>query len=862
MRENAINRRPISTPNETPFWNRTLTDLDSDLGVAHDGLTPDEAQRRLLKFGSNQLNARPVRPLIVQFLSRFRSPLVLLLLGASTVMGITGDLTGCLIIGVIVVLSVGLDFVQERQAGKVVDALRISIAVHVRATRGGKPVEIAVGELVPGDLIQLSAGDLIPADGRILEAKDFFVNQAALTGEPYPVEKRAGDLTHIVSDLNEATNSVFAGGSVISGMARVLIYQTGSITEFGQIASALAERRPPTAFDLGIRHFGLLIMRLTALLVLTVLVINWSLHRSILESLLFSIALAVGLTPELLPMIVTVTLSRGAMRMAKKQVIVKQLEAIHNLGSMDVLCTDKTGTLTEATIQLASHVGCLGLDSARVFNLAYLNSYFETGLKSPLDEAILAQTGVDVSTWRKVDEVPFDFERRRVSVLLDNGSTRLLVVKGAPEDVLAVSARWLSSECGTVQGLDAAARAQLQKVHDGLAIQGLRLLGVGYREVPRTQEHAGLNDESLLIFAGFAAFLDPPKADAGRSLQALMQNGVTVKIVTGDNELVTRHVCEAVGLPVLGVLNGKEVAELDDLALGARAESANVFCRVTPQQKNRIICALKLRGHTVGYLGDGINDAPALHSADVGISVDSAVDVAKGAAQMVLLKRDLGVLHDGVIEGRRTFSNVMKYILMATSSNFGNMFSMAGAALLLPFLPMLPMQILLNNLLYDVSEMALPFDTVDEDALRYPQTWDMSYIRRFMWVIGPVSSIFDFLTFYLMIGPFHAGETAFHTGWFIESIATQVLVVFVIRTRANPFKSKCSPWLAVSSLGVVLLAVAVPFSPIARLLGFVPLPMAFLGVLSMIVLAYLIFVQIVKQMLNRRSESRHSASLQ
>ena len=833
------------------LWNLTIAEIESELGVAGDGLTPQQAQDRYLKFGPNRLDAAPTRSLIAQFLSRFKNPLVLLLLGASTVMGATGDVTGCLIIAAIVTLSVTLDFVQESQAGKVVDALRKSIAVHAQAIRGGKPIELEVAELVPGDLIQLCAGDLIPADGRLLEAKDFFVNQAALTGEPYPVEKHPGDLAQSASDLNDANNSVFAGGSVISGTAKVLVYQTGRATEFGQIAAALAERRPPTAFELGIKHFGLLIMRLTGLLVLAVLLINWSLHRPILESLLFSIALAVGLTPELLPMIVTVTLSRGAVRMAKKQVIVKQLQAIHNLGSMDVLCTDKTGTLTQATIKLASHVGCLGLDSPRVLNLAFLNSHFETGLKSPLDDAILAQPGVDVSPWHKIDEVPFDFERRRVSVLIDNGDTRLLVVKGAPEDVLKVSAHWLADESGTLQDLDASARDRLNQVHDGLAVQGLRLLGVGYREVPRTQDQARLNDESLLVFAGFAAFLDPPKLDAGASLQALIGSGVNIKIVTGDNELVTRHVCEAVGLPVLGVLNGREVAELDDLALGAAAEPVNVFCRVTPQQKNRIICALKLRGHTVGYLGDGINDAPALHSADIGISVESAVDVAKSAAQMVLLKADLAVLHDGVIEGRRTFGNVMKYILMATSSNFGNMFSMAGAALILPFLPMLPMQILLNNLLYDVSEMALPFDRVDDEDLRRPQTWDMAYIRKFMWVIGPVSSIFDFLTFYVMIGPFRASETAFHTGWFIESIATQVLVVFIIRTRANPIKSRCSWWLAISSFGIVLVAVAVPFSPIAGILGFVPLPLTLLGVLALIVIAYLVLVQVVKQLLNR-----------
>jgi Mg2+-importing ATPase len=842
-------------PGKAAFWNRRLIELEHDLDAGSGGLTWAQAKQRLDEFGPNRVRDHPTRSLFVQFLSRFKSPLVLLLLAASLVMAITGDLTGCCIISTIVVVSVTLDFVQEHQAGKVVEALRKSIAINTRVIRDGTAVDIAADALVPGDRVQLSAGDLIPADGRVLEAKDFFVNEAALTGEPYPVEKHAGDLAPATADLNGANNAVFSGGSVISGMAQVLVCQTGGVTEFGQIVSVLAQRRPPTAFELGIRNFGVLIMRLTALLVLSVLLINWFLHRPILESLLFSIALAVGLTPELLPMIVTVTLSRGAVRMARKQVIVKQLEAIHNLGSMDVLCTDKTGTLTEATIELAKHIDSRGRDSVRVLELAYLNSYFETGLKSPLDLAILAQTGVHTEGYRKIDEVPFDFERRRVSVLLDDGAARTLVVKGAPEDVLQVCAQWVAGG-DQVGPLDDAGRATVQETHDTLAAQGFRLLGVAYRMVPAAQEHACLDDESRLIFAGFAAFLDPPKADAGRALQALTQSGVTVKIVTGDNELVTRHVCETVGLPVLGVLSGREVAELDDLALGARAESVNLFCRVTPLQKNRIIRSLKLRGHTVGYLGDGINDAPSLHSADVGISVDSAVDVAKSAAQLVLLKRDLLVLHEGVMEGRRTFGNVMKYILMATSSNFGNMFSMAGAALFLPFLPMLPMQILLNNLLYDVSEMALPFDTVDEQDLRRSRKWDMNAIRRFMFIIGPLSSIFDFLTFYLMMVPFRADEAAFHTGWFIESIATQVLVVFIIRTGGNPFKSKCSPWLTLSSLSMVLLAVAIPFTPIAGMLGFVPLPGAFLAVLSLVVLAYLALVQIVKQMLARREAAR------
>jgi P-type Mg2+ transporter len=838
------------------FWNSTLDELEREFEPGTTGLTAAEVAARLARYGPNRIERKGGRPLIVQFLARFKSPLVLLLLGASIVMGATGDVWGCAIVGVIVVMSVTLDFVQEHQAEKIVDALRRSIAVRARALRDGRYLDVDVDTLVPGDKVQLQAGDLIPADGRVLEAKDCFVNEAALTGEPYPVEKNGGDAPAPVLEIGEAKNAMFAGGSIVSGSATLLVIQTGASTQFGEIASSLAERRPPTAFETGVRRFGVLILRMTALLVIAVLVVNWSLHRPLLESLLFSVALAVGLTPELLPMIVTVTLSRGAARMAKRKVIVKQLEAIQNLGSMDILCTDKTGTLTEARVGLARAIDGRGSSSARVLELAYLNSWFETGLKSPLDDAILAQPGLSADGFRKIDEVPFDFERRRVSVLIEQAGERQLVVKGAPEDVLKTCAELLLDD--EVQRLDESALKVVSRTHDELAAQGFRLLGVAYRTVSPEQSHARVEDESSLIFAGYAAFLDPPKADAAEALAALRNSGVAVKIVTGDNELVTRHVCECVDLEITGVLTGHDVAELDDPALAARAESADIFCRVTPLQKNRIIQALKLRGHTVGYLGDGINDAPSLHSADIGISVDGAVDVAKSAASIVLLEHDLDVLHAGIIEGRRTFANVMKYIMMATSSNFGNMFSMAGAALLLPFLPMLPVQILLNNLLYDTSELALPFDTVDAKDLERPRRWSIDTIRRFMLFLGPVSSVFDFLTFYLLLVPFAAGEHEFQTGWFVESIATQVLVVFVIRTAGSPWRSRPSPGLIAASVGVIGVAVALPYLPIGRIFGFVALPPSYLAVLGLVVITYLALAQRVKSWLVRRESGRRT----
>ena len=576
-----------------------------------------------------------------------------------------------------------------------------------------------------------------------------------------------------------------------------------------------------------------------------------------LESFLFAVALAVGLTPELLPMVVSVTLSRGALLMAKKRVIVKRLASIQNLGSMDVLCTDKTGTLTEAKIKLEQHVGPQGKPSARVLELAYLNSFFETGLKSPLDEAILAHETIDVSTWKKIDEVPFDFERRRVSVLLDKGNGRLLVVKGASEEIVGLCTKYEEQGNETQILLDKASRERIHGVHVALEKEGFRVLGIAWREVPIDHPHAVIGDEAELVFAGFAAFLDPPKESAGAALSALKDSGVTVKIVTGDSDLVTQHLCAQLNIPVTGVLTGKDIAEMDDLALQVRAEKANLFCRVNPSQKQRVILALKARGHVVGYLGDGINDAPSLHSADVGLSVDSAVDVAKEAADMILLDQDLQVLHEGVLEGRRTFGNIMKYIMMGTSSNFGNMFSMAGAALFLPFLPMLPTQILLNNILYDISEVPIPLDEVDPEELRQPQVLDMSFIRNFMLVIGPISSAFDFLTFYVMLAVLQADQKLFQTGWFVESLCTQVLVIFIIRTRGNPFKSRPHPVLAATSLAVAALGAVLPFTPLGTYFGFVQPPAKFYLILAAMVVVYLLIVELAKKGFYRWHRKSH-----
>jgi Mg2+-importing ATPase len=836
------------TPEAPAWWLRPLADLLRELGTSASGLSSAQARSQLQRHGKNVFRDRPEQSLPVQFAARFRNPLVLILVVASLVSALTGEKASFVIIVVMVLVSVTLDFVQERRAGKAAQKLRRSVQVRVTVIRDGQPRVVAATRVAPGDIVLLQAGNLVPADGVLLDARDLHVDQAVLTGESFPVERRAGAPAASGTDIADASNALFMGTSVVSGTARLLIYRTGSRTAIGQIAATLNREPPPTAFDIGTRRFGMLIMRLTVLLVLFVMMVNALTHKPLLDSFLFAVALAVGLTPELLPMIVSVTLSRGAIRLAAKRVIVKRLAAIEDLGSMDVLCVDKTGTLTEAVISLQSHIDIDGRDCARALTLAQVNSRFETGLKSPLDAAILAHDAADTAHWQKVDEAPFDFERRRVSVLADDGQRRMLIVKGAPEDLLRLSDSYApGGDRLEAQPFDAASRARAERLLDRLAASGLRVLAIAIRPFDRGADRIDVRDERGLVFVGFVSFVDPPKASAAKAVDALRALGVAVKIVTGDNELVTRHVCEKLGVPVDGILTGAEIAAMDDVALSACVLKTNLYCRVNPAQKNRIILALKRRGRVVGFLGDGINDAPALHAADVSLSVDTATDVAREAADLILLKRDLHVLHDGVIEGRRTFANIRKYIMMGTSSNFGNMFSMAGASLFLPFLPMLPTQILLNNVLYDLSEVAIPLDAVDDDELQRPRAWDMSFIRNFMWVMGPISSLFDFATFFVLLAVLHADESLFQTGWFVESLATQVLVIFVIRTRGNPLASRPHAALVASSLAVVVAGLAIPWTSLGRYFGMQPPPPLFYGSLAALVLGYLLLAEVTKR---------------
>ena len=837
-------------PGAQEVWQQPLARLLARLTTTPAGLTSGEARSRLRSYGPNDAATVRRSPLILQFLARFRNPLIIILLVASGLSAASGDIASFIIVIAIVTSSITLDFVQEVRAQNAVEALRRSVAVQATVRRDGAGVSLPIDQLVPGDIVELIAGDLVPADSRLLESRDLFVNQALLTGEPYPAEKQAGDAASGAENPAGASNAVFAGTSVISGTATIVICRTGSGTALGHLATSLAEKPPATAFAVGIHEFGMLIMRFTVLMVLFVLVVNISFSRPVLESLLFALALAVGLTPELLPMIVTVTLARSAMELARRKVIVKRLSAIHDLGAMNVLCTDKTGTLTEATIKLVGVIDGHGVESRRAYAYAYVNSRFESGMKSPLDQAILAADSFDTAGWRKIDEVPFDFERRRVSVLVEHEGSRRLIVKGAPEDLLRLSGRY-EDATGAVLPLDAETRRSFQATLDALGAQGNRALGIASRVVEEGLATAAITDESDLIFSGFASFLDPPKVSAGATIQAMAAAGIAVKVLTGDNELVTRHVFAEIGVPVTGVLAGDALTHLSDEALLGQVSRVNLFCRVNPQQKHRILLALKRLGHVVGFLGDGINDAPALHAADVGISVDGAADVARAAADLILLEHDLAVVREAVVQGRATVQNVSKYVLMGSSSNFGNMFSMAGAALFLPFLPMLPIQILLNNLLYDISEIAIPFDRVDAEATSRPVRWNIRMIERFMLIFGPVSSIFDFLTFYALLYLFGAGEALFQTGWFIESITTQVLVVFAIRTRRPFFRSRPCGFLIAMALGIVAVAIALPLLPIGTWLGFVALPPLFFVYLVLATAAYLALVEVTKGLFYR-----------
>lgn len=820
------------------------------------GLSSREAADRLNQYGANDPTSVKRGMAVTELLVMFLNPLVIILLVASLVSFILGNATDAGIILVIVLLSISINFFQTYQSQRAVEKLREHVTPTATLLRDGEWREIKRQEIVPGDVVRFGAGDMVPADARLLESRDLYVQQGALTGESLPSEKEAHIQANGATNGPESPGLVFLGTSVVSGMAIAEVVATGTRTAFGAIAERLVARPEETEFERSMKRFGLLITRTVFFLVLFILAVRIGLHKNAFESFVFAVALAVGLTPEFLPMIASVTLARGAMRMAREQVIVKHLSAIQNLGMIDVLCSDKTGTLTTGEMVLQSSLDYLGKASDRPLAMAYLNSKFETGIRSPLDGAILKNERHDTVGYVKLDEIPFDFNRRRLSIVVERKSGDVngpvLITKGAPEGILEICESYESEN--QILQLEGTTRKRCRETFESLSSRGFRVLAVAYRYV-KGLDGLTAADEHSLTLAGYLAFADPPSPDAALSLEAMKRDGVEVKILTGDNELVARHICEQVGLQNPTIIVGEQVEHTSDTALQHIAEDTTIFARVSPMQKHRILHALRQRGHVVGYMGDGINDAPSLHAADVGISVASAVDVAREAAAIILLKPGLQILHKGIIEGRRASANVMKYLLMGTSSNFGNMFSMAAASVFLPFLPMLPTQILLNNFMYDTAQITIPSDNVDESYIRVPRRWDMTLIRNFMIFIGPISSIYDFLTFYVLLHYFHANQQEFHTGWFVESLATQTLVLFVIRTSGNPLKSRPSKPLAVTTTLVVAIGCLLPFSWLNGLLGFTLLPWPFFVFLAISTVTYLFLVELAKRRLFGRTES-------
>ncbi len=857
-----MQRDALQTPEsaEPAFWSVPADELLGRLGTRAGGLSSTEAQARLRDAGPNVIGHRGGATALAAFAQQFRSPLVLILIFAAVVSVFVGQGSEAIIIGVIVLASCVLSFTQEYGASRAMEALKARIARRSATLRDGNEISVAVEEIVPGDIVRLSAGNLIPADGILLEARDFNVSEAALTGETFPVLKSPG-VSAPDAPIGQRGNAVFTGTSVRSGTAIMAVVNTGERTEFASIAAAIARTIPETEFARGIRRFGYLMTEIMLVIVILVFFANLLLERPAVDSLLFSLALAVGLTPELLPAIISVTLARGARTMAASGVIVRRLDAIENLGSMDLLCTDKTGTLTEGTIHLDDCVDANGVKSSQVRLWALLNATFQSGMKNPLDEGIAASRSPDddLSAYEKTDEVPYDFIRKRLSVIVrrkDDADEDLLICKGAVPNVVEACSSVLSGS--DMRPLDAdLAHVIDNKVRDW-SMQGFRVLALAVRRRPR-RDSWRREDETDLALAGFLLFLDPPKPGMADTLRALAERGIKVKVISGDSRHVVGHLAEIVGLPHHNILTGDELAKLTKSALFARAARTDIFAEIDPNQKERIIAALRRRGHVVGYLGDGINDAPALHEADIGISVDSAVDVAREAADMVLLQRDLNVLLRGVDDGRRTFANTMKYIAITTSANFGNMVSMAIASLALPFLPLLASQILLNNFLSSVPSLAIATDRVDADQTRTPPRWNIGYVRRFMITFGLVSSLFDFTTFAFLLFLASATEQVFQTGWFVESLITQLMIVLVVRTRGNFWQSSPSPLLSGLTLAVALFAVAIPYLPGAGWFGFVPLPLPIMAGLAAITIAYLAASEAIKRWFFAR-ERRHARS--
>lgn len=817
---------------------RSLKEAYATLGAAAQGLDADEASRRLAKYGQNELAKARKQGFLLDIFDRLKSPLVAQLLVIAGVSAIVGEYRSSIVVGAMVALSLGLSFALDRRSAQEVEALGKRVQSRTFVLRNGAELEIRMSDVVPGDIVLLQAGSIIPADLRLVQAKDFFVGESMLTGESLPVEKTSSAPAKIPGTALDLGNACFMGTTVTSGAARGLVVNTGAWTIFGALSAKLVEKRAETSFDKGIRSFTWLMIRTMLIMVSVVFAAVGLTKGDWVEALLFALSVAVGLTPEMLPMIVTVNLAKGALVMAGKKVIVKKLPSIQNLGAINILCTDKTGTLTQDRVVLEHHVDIIGNTSDEVLNYAYLNSYFQTGLKNLLDRAVLEYVDLDTDHCKPIDELPFDFQRRRMSVVVEYEGDNVLICKGAVEEIYQCCAYYQIDE--EIFPLIDMIRADLFEETEKLNREGFRVLGIAYREFPKERTSYATADESQLILLGYIAFMDPPKESATEAVRLLGAAGVAVKVLTGDNGLVSQKVCGEVGIDASASLSGGDLAGLGSEDFAAAVAKNALFYKLTPAQKERIVHELRRQGNVVGYMGDGINDTAALKAADVGISVDSAVDIAKDSADIVLLEKSLLVLEEGIVEGRKIFANIIKYIRMGASSNFGNMLSMLGASIFLPFLPMMPLQILANNFLYDLSQTGIPMDSVDPELVAKPVSWDIRSIKRFMVSIGPISSLFDYATFALMWFFFGArhwldpglGAAAkdslarlFQSGWFVESLLTQTLIVHIIRTRRIPFvQSRASAPLMLATMLIAAIGAILPYSPLAGYFGLVPLP--------------------------------------
>ena len=824
------------------FWSIATTETLEQLQTTAQGLTTDEARARLTRYGANLLKPKKRSDSLSLLISQFKSPLILILLFATGLSFFLHDPVNALIILTIVVVSGLLGFWQEHSATNAVQKLLAIVQIRAVVLRDGVAQEIPVDEIVPGDIVILNAGDIVPGDCLVQESKDLFTDEATLTGETYPVEKSVG-LLSAETPLGQRTNSLWMGTHVVSGSAKALVISTGKETEFGKVSERLKLRPPETEFEHGIRQFGYFLMEVTLVLVIAIFAINVYLARPVLDSFLFSLALAVGLTPQLLPAIISINLAHGAKRMAEGKVIVKRLASIENFGSMNVICSDKTGTLTEGSVRLQSALDVEGAPSERVLLHAYLNAFYETGFTNPIDEAIRTHRQFDLSGYRKADEIPYDFLRKRLSILVAHGDTHLMINKGALANVLAVCT---TAETGAGTLVDIVAlRDRIQQHFEEFSSKGFRTLGVAYKNMG-SESLISKDQEAGMTFLGFLVLFDPPKANIIETIADLKTLGVSLKIITGDNHLVATNVSQQMGLSNTKIITGPDLRQLSDGALLKHVGDVDVFAEIEPNQKERIILAFKKAGNVVGYIGDGINDASALHAADVGISVESAVDVAKEAADFVLLEKDLGVLVQGVREGRTTFANTLKYVFMATSANFGNMFSMAGVSLFLPFLPLLPKQILLTNLMTDFPEMTIATDRVDAEMVDHPRRWDIKAIRKFMITFGLVSSVFDYLTFGTLLLILHATQDQFRTGWFLESVISASLIVLVIRSRKPFFQSRPSKYLFMATFVVLIVTVLLPFTLLGEIFGFTQLAISSHFLLAGIVMLYIVTAELAK----------------